>query len=223
MKVKSTVVLGALVVAAVATGPASTSAADPPFVAHFKGRGAQTILTDCELDDPNGTECIGVDVFATQDHYQVRGETFTGPFVNVIVYDVVIDSSQPDGFIATVVAEGSTTDAEVVISPNLSTASVTAGEVPLVHCVFDPQAPPVCTDAGTLSLEATWTATGTRQTETFHQRGSEGSFSYNFHAVDASRPASARGVVDGVALHDTPLFGSTIFSTNQGTLERFSG
>ena len=220
MKVKPLFALGAVLMTGVAAGPMSAGAADPPVVVHFQGRAAQAILTDCRLDEPIGTVCSAVDVFASEERFQSRGEKASGPFVYVLVYEVVIDGSEPDGFTATLVAEGGTESAEVSVAHNLSSASASAPMIELVHCEGDEM--PECTPAGTMSVEADWTATGNRETSTFHDRFSDGSLSFSFNSVDAFRAATAGGVVDGLPVHETPLFPPSIFSTNNGFVERIS-
>lgn len=206
---------------ATAVSGAGLAGADPPFVNHFKGRAAQAVLTDCGLDVEDGTECMAVDVFVSEERYQERGSKSPLEVVDVIVYDVVIDSSSEDGFIATPVAAGFSTNVEVSVAPNLSSASAIASVLELFLCDVGPDDEVICDEPdGTVSLEVEWTATGKRQTSTFHARGTDGSLSFNFHAVDAFRAATAIGVVNGESLHDTPLFPPSIFMTNNGVVER---
>jgi hypothetical protein len=224
MTVKPLFALVALTTASTAIGVSSTPAgAEPPFVFHFKGRAAQATLTDCTTE--LGTECVAFDVFAAQERFQRRGDKETRPFLDVFIYEVVIDGSEPDGFTATLVAIGVAEAPEVSIAKNLSTASASAEDVALMPCeaveedIFcDPAT------GETISVEVEWTATGKRETSTFHGKFDEGSVSSNFHAVDAFRLATASGEVTGGPLHDslqeTPLFPPSIFSTNQGAVER---
>jgi hypothetical protein len=218
MAVKPFVALVTL--AATALSGAGLAGADPPFVDHFKGRAAQAVLTDCLLE--NGMECMAVDVFVSEERYQQRGAKFPLEVVDVIVYDVVIDLSSEEGFIATPVAVGFSTDVEVSVAPNLSSASASANAIDLFPCEVTPDDEVICEEEpdGTMSLEVEWTATGKRQTSTFHARGTDGSLSFNFRAVDAFRAATATGDVDGEPLHETPLFPPSIFMTNNGVVER---
>lgn len=210
---------------AMATAVVPTSglvSADPPFVVHFKGRAAQTILTNCELDAEDGTECKGVDIFVSDERFQERGALYPSSIVSVAVFDVVIDSDAPLGFVATLAATGFSTDAEVSVAGNLGSASVSASQIDLTRCEENGGVP-ICEEAGSMSLDVEWSATGGRQTNTFHALGNDGSLFFNFRAVDAFRPATASGVVDGQPLYEAAIFGSSIFATNNGVIERTTG
>lgn len=221
MRVKLLVTVAALATAVVPTS--GSVSADPPFVNHFKGRAAQTILTDCKLNAADGTECSGVDIFVSDERYQERGSLFPLSIVFVTVFDVVIDSSAPLGFVPTLAAVGSSTDAEVSVARNLASASVIASQIDLTACTEVGEEVICGEEGGTMSLDVAWSATGRRQTNTFHARGNDGSFYYNFRAVDAFRPATASGEVDGRPFSETAFFPSSIFATNNGVIERTTG
>jgi hypothetical protein len=223
MTAKPLFALVALATASTAIGVGSTPAgAEPPFVFHFKGRAAQATLTDCTTESDT---CVAFDVFAAQERFQSRGNKETRPFLDVFIYEVVIDGSEPDGFTATLVAIGVAEAPEVSIAKNLSAASASAEDVALMPCEAVEE-DIVCGPATgeTISVEVEWTATGKRETSTFHGKFDDGSVSSNFHAVDAFRLATASGEVTGGPSHDslqeTPLFPPSIFSTNQGSVER---
>jgi hypothetical protein len=218
MRVKLVIALVAVTTAIVA--PAGSAAAGPPFVNHFKGRGAQAILTDCTLALPDGTECAAVDIFVSIDNYRERGSSYPLSYVNVLVYEVLIDSTAPLGFIPTPVASGFSTDAEVSVARNLSSASVSATQIGLALCEVDIGGVLVCEgDGGTMSLDVSWAATDGRVTTTFHELGADFPMSYNLRSVDASRAATATGEVNGETLHETPLFPSSIFMANNGVVD----
>lgn len=220
MKVKLLVTVAALATVIVPTSGSVN--ADPPFVNHFKGRAAQAILTDCEADAEDGTECTGVDIFVSDERYQERGSLDPLSIVYVTVFDVRIDSSTDLGFVPTLAAFGLSTDADVSVARNLESASVSASQIDLTACAVDGEEV-ICEDAGSMSLDVEWSATGRRQTNTFHSRENDGSFYYNFRAVDAFRPATASGEVDGQPMFETPFFPSSIFATNNGVIVRTTG
>ena len=218
MALKHAVGVAAVMVATVSHGV--SVGADPPFVNHFKGHGAQALLTDCTLGLPDGAECLAVDVFVSDERYQERGTKWPLELMDVVVYDVVIDSAAPDGFVAIPAAIGFTTEVDLVVARDLSSASASA-DVPLVLCELDAEGDPVCEDpGGSMSIEVAWTATGKRQTTTFRDRGTDGSIAFAFRAVDVFRTATASGVVDGQPLPTIPLFPPALFSTNNGVVER---
>lgn len=219
MRVKLLLALVALTAAIV---PAAGSAvAEPPFLFHFKGRGAQATLTDCEVDDVDGTVCMAADIFVSDERYQERGSKSPLTLIDVIFFEVIVDSTVEGGFVATPVAAGFTPASDVSVAGNLSWASASATDIEVFSCVVSPDDELICEEpAGTTSLEVAWEATGPLDVSTFHERGVDGSLAYNFHAVDGFRPATASGTVDGVALHETPLFPPSIFKTNHGVVER---
>jgi hypothetical protein len=224
MTAKPLLALVALATASTTIGVTSTPVgAEPSFVFHFKGRAAQATLTDCTTESDT---CVAFDIFAAQERFQSRGDKVTRPFLDVFIYDVVIDGSEPDGFTATLVAIGVAEAPEVSVAKNLSAASASVEDVALSPCEVVEEVV-VCdteTTVGAISIEVEWTATGKRETSAFHAKFDDGSVSSNFHAVDAFRLATASGEVTGdvphEALSETPLFPPSIFSTNQGTVER---
>src|SRR4051812_2692948 len=85
------VLLGAL-----GSSPGSASAsADDTTIFHFKGRAGVTVLTDCLLTDPVGTQCRAVSVIAAEERVKDNGELFGGPGLNVVLLDVTITADAP--------------------------------------------------------------------------------------------------------------------------------
>lgn len=215
--------------AATAVPVAGSVGAEPPLVDHFKGRGAGALLTNCEADAADGTECQAVDIFVSEESFQERGSKFPVELVSVVLYDVTIDFESEDGFVAEPVGSGLSTEVDVSVATNMSMASARATEIELLSCEEELDGDLLCETIGTMSLEVNWRATGKRETSTFHAKGvdlvEDVMLSFNFRSVDALRPATVSGKVTSDLLSDeplsaVPLFPPVIIRTNNGMVER---